>query len=177
MPISLDTSNTALLVIDVQNGLFAKATPIYKAEELLGNINTLSKQFTQAGKPIFFIQHSNQKLLLKGSENWQLHPDLNITRHDIVIHKTHGNAFEDTILKDELDLRGITCLLVTGLVTNGCVKATCIGAHDLGFRVVLVADGHSTYTKNAASLIKEWNHKLDDGVVDLFPTAAILIDK
>lgn len=177
MTISLDPSNTALLVIDVQIGLFSKATPIYRAEALLRNINTLSGQFSQVGKPVFFIQHSNQKLLLKGSENWQLHPDLNITRRDILIHKTHGNAFEDTNLKDELDLRGITCLLVTGLVTNGCVRATCIGAHDLGLRVVLVSDGHSTYTKNAASLIKEWNHKLGDGVVELYPAAAILIDK
>jgi nicotinamidase-related amidase len=177
MSISLDSSNTALLVIDVQIGLFSKATPIYKAEELLGNINTLSKQFSQSGNPVFFIQHSNQNLLLKGSENWQHHPGLNIKQRDIFIHKTHGNAFEGTTLKHELDSRSIECLLVTGFVTNGCVKATCIGARDLGYRVVLVEDGHSTYVKGASRVINEWNHKLGDGVVDLYPTAAIWIDK
>ena len=99
MSISLDPSNTALLVVDVQNGLFSKATPIYKAEELLGNINALSSQFSQAGKPVFFIQHSNQNLLPKESENWQLHPKLNITQGDIIIHKTHGNAYDGSNFK------------------------------------------------------------------------------
>jgi len=176
MPISLDASNTALLVIDVQNGLFSKTTPIYKAEDLLGNINTLSKQFSQAGKPVFFIQHSNQNLLLRESENWQIHPKLNITHKDIVIHKTHGNAFEGTNLKAELDQRGIECLLVTGLVTNGCVRATCIGACELGYRVVLLEDGHSTYIRNASKVINEWNRKLGDGIVELYPTASIMIN-
>ncbi|MBK5109670.1 MAG: cysteine hydrolase, partial [Anaerolineales bacterium] len=66
-----------------------------------------------------------------------------------MIHKTHGNAFQDTGLKDELDVRGIKNIVITGLVTNGCVRATCIGGHNLGYRVVLVEDGHSTYIKTA----------------------------
>lgn len=113
---------------------------------------------------------------MKDSENWQLHPQLHVGEDDAVIHKTHGNAFKDTELKDELDARGIKNLVVTGLVTNGCVKATCIGGHDMGYRVILAEDAHSSYIKTAPRLISEWNRKLAEGTVDLYPTSAILID-
>jgi nicotinamidase-related amidase len=63
-------ANTALLIIDVQKGLFEKSTPIFEAEQVLTNINTLMKNARQAGIPVIFIQHSNDKLLVKGSDAW-----------------------------------------------------------------------------------------------------------
>jgi len=92
---------------------------------------------------------------------------------DTVIHKTHGNAFNNTILKDELDLHGIRNIVITGLVTNGCVRWTCISGHELGFRVILVKDGHSSYIKGAAKLICDWNSKLCEHIVDLYPASEI----
>lgn len=178
MAITLDPDTTALLVIDVQNGLFSKPTPIYQGAELLDKINALSYQFRLHGSPVFFIQHSNQKMLVRDSENWQFHPRLEVGEDDPVIHKTHGNAFEETGLKGELDARGIKNVVVTGLVTNGCVRATSIGAHDLGYRVVLVEDGHSTYIRTAAKLIQEWNDTLGQEIAEVHPAAEInLIDK
>jgi nicotinamidase-related amidase len=175
MTITLDPTTTALLVIDVQNGLFSKRTPIYNENTLLDNINSLRDQFSRRGGAVYFIQHSNQKLLVKDSENWQFHPQLHVGKDDRIIHKTHGNAFEDTGLKEELDGRGIQNLVITGLVTNGCIRATSIGAHDLGYRVVLVEDGHSTYIKTAASLIKEWNQTLGQEIAEVHPTAEIVL--
>jgi nicotinamidase-related amidase len=175
MTITLNPATTALLVIDVQNGLFSKSTPIFKEQELLENINSLRDQFAQIGGAVFFIQHSNQKLLVKDSENWQFHPQLRVGEDDLIIHKTHGNAFEDTGLKEELDARGIQNLVVTGLVTNGCVRATSIGGHDLGYRVVLVEDGHSTYIKTAAKLINEWNQTLGQEIAEVHPAAEIIL--
>jgi nicotinamidase-related amidase len=64
-------------------------------------------------------------------------------------------------------------LVITGLVTHGCVKATCIGAKDLGYKVVLVRDGHSNYRKDAAKIIEEWNQRLGDGGVELLSTHEI----
>jgi nicotinamidase-related amidase len=57
--------------------------------------------------------------------------------------------------------------VVTGLVTHGCVKSSCVGAQELGCKVVLVADGHSSYSKHAARLIEEWNEKLSHGIAEL----------
>ena len=154
-----DQGNTALLVIDVQRGLFRKS--LYKAEELLRNINTLIDRARSSGGPVFFIQHSGDKILVKGSPDWQLHPELHRLDTDPVVHKQHGNAFEDTALDAALRSGNVTNVIVAGLVTHGCVKATCIGALELGYRVTLVKDGHSSFSKQAAKLIDQWNQKLN----------------
>jgi nicotinamidase-related amidase len=162
----------ALLVIDVQKGLFKKSTPIYKAEQLLGNINTLVRRAGRAGVPVFYVQHAN-KMLVEGTDDWELHPELERLQTGVAIHKRHGNAFQDTNLREELESRGIRRLVITGLVTHGCVKATCIGAKSQGYEVVLVKDGHSSYSKQAAKLIAEWNEKLSEGTAELRATEEI----
>ena len=168
-----DQSIFALLVIDVQQGLFKKSAPIYMADRLLENINALANRAHQDGAPVFFIQHSDQKYLLKGSQDWQLHPRLQPLPGDCTMHKQHGDAFEGTILGEELQAREINSLVVTGLVTHGCVRATCLGAKERGYRVILVKDGHSNYSKKAAALIEEWNGKLEDDGIEVKPAAEV----
>jgi nicotinamidase-related amidase len=170
----MSQAKTALLIIDVQKGLFGKSTPIHRAEELLGNINTLVDRAHRAGAPVFFVQHAGKKTLVKGSDDWRLHPRLHPLETDRVIPKRHVNAFEGTVLETELHSRGIESLVVTGLVTYACVRATCIGANRLGYRVTLARDGHSNYTKNAAEVVEHWNQKLSAaGIVVLKATSEI----
>jgi nicotinamidase-related amidase len=163
----------ALLVIDVQQGLFQRSNPIYKAKELLENINTLVKRAHGAGIPVFYIQHANKGTLVQGSDEWQLHPQMQPVEVDFIIHKRHGNAFKDTTLGQELESRQINRLVATGLLTNGCVKATCIAAQKLGYEVILVQDGHSNFNRQAASVIEEWHRKLGNGIVELRSTGEI----
>jgi nicotinamidase-related amidase len=153
-------NKTALLVIDVQRDLFAKSTPIYLAQGLLANINRLVERAHSAGAPVVFVQHGNDKTLLEGSEGWQLHQALHPAATDTMVRKTHGNAFEETPLDSLLKERGVTGVVICGLVTHGCVKATCLGALELGYRATLASDVHSSYSKDAARLIEEWNGKL-----------------
>ena len=169
----MNQSNIALLVIDVQQGLFNKTTPIYKAEELLDNISALIDRAHQDGVPVFYIQHSEQRTLVKGSQDWQMHSRLQPITIDNIVHKQHSNAFEETSLDKVLQSKNITSLVVTGLVTHGCVRATCIGARELGYRVVLVKDGHSNYSKQASQIIDKWNQKLSEEQVELKSTSEI----
>jgi len=155
-PVSSRTG-TALLIIDVQQGLFQKSTPIYKAKELLQNINTLVGKARRADVPVFYIQHSGKGGLEKGSGGWQLHPQLPPIAKDCIIHKEHGNAFEETILEDVLSQEGIGKLVMAGLVTHGCVKSTCLGALELGYEVTLVKDAHSNFSATAGQVIDKWN--------------------
>ena len=157
----------ALVVIDVQKGLFEKSTPIYSADQLLENINRLIVTARQAGVPVIFVQHSNENTLVKGSDAWQLHPKIKPLESEEVIHKTHGNAFEATNLREVLVNWEVERLVVTGLVTHGCVKATCLGAIDEGYKVVLVRNGHSNYSKDAAQLIDKWNQALSEKGAEL----------
>lgn len=79
-------------------------------------------------------------------------------------------------MSQELNSRNIDTLVVMGLVTHGCVRATCTGAKNLGYRVILVKDGHSSYSKQAAQLIEEWNQKLSNDNVELKLAAEIGFD-
>jgi len=152
--------NTALLVIDVQRGLFWLKTPIYQAEQLLDNIHSLVRKAHQAGAPVVYIQHSSDKHLVLGSSAWQLHPKLNPLPDDLHIDKLQGDAFEGTPLLDELEDLQVGTVVTCGLVTHGCVKATTLGALARGYRVVLAGDTHSSFSKDAAKLITQWNAKL-----------------
>jgi len=170
---ALDPARTALLVIDVQHGLFQRAQPIYEAEQLLTNIHSLVERFHQAGSTVVYIQHENAKALQRDTPAWELHPALHPESHDLRVYKQHGNAFKKTPLGEMLNERGIITLVVTGLVTQGCVRATCEGAFILGYRVILVEDGHSNYHKDAAEVITEWNGKLSASWVELSPSSGI----
>lgn len=164
----LNPESSALLIIDVQKALFSRPTQIYKADELIRNINSLVERFHLSNALVVYIQHSNNRMLIKGSDGWQFHPDLCIKKIDPIIHKIHGNAFKETNLKQALESRGIEEIVITGLVTHGCVKATSIGGKNLGYRVILVKDGHSNYSKEAPKIIKKWNLKLGEEQVELF---------
>jgi nicotinamidase-related amidase len=166
----------ALLVIDVQLGLFQKPTPIYRASALLANINALIGRARQAAIPVIYVQHCNDSFLQKDSPGWQLHPDLSPPAvGDLRIYKRHGSAFEDTPLEQELEARHVGALLIAGLVTHGCVKAACLDACALGYRVTLAADGHSSFSKEAAKLIDEWNIRLAQAGAQVCPAAEIAI--
>jgi nicotinamidase-related amidase len=160
----------ALFVIDVQKGLFEKTTPIYKAKQVLENINTLIHKARKESVPVVFIQHSGNKTLEKGSDAWRLHPEIQPLADEIIIHKFHGNAFEGTNLREELEKRAVSVLVMTGLVTHGCVKATCLGAIEEGYKVVLVSDGHSSFSKDAAILIEKWNRAINEKGAELIET-------
>ena len=164
--------STALLVIDVQAGLFAKKTPILHAEALLANIEALVARARRDGVPVFYVQHTGVGLV-QGSEGWQLHPRLQPAAGEPIIGKCHPSALKGTPLCDELQRRGVTRLVVTGLVSHGCVRATCVDALQKGYQVVLVADGHSNFSPKAAEIIAEANEKLAAAGASVLPAAEV----
>jgi nicotinamidase-related amidase len=170
----LPQENTALLIIDVQTGLFEHRTPVYAADNLLEKICGLAERAAQAGMPVFYIQHANKNSLAEGSPAFRLHPALQPRPEDGSIVKRHGSALEDTPLEAELHRRGVTTLVVTGLVTHGCVKATVQDALQRGFRVILVSDAHSSYSADAVSRIDEWNARLSQAGAELWPAEELL---
>jgi nicotinamidase-related amidase len=167
-------ARAALLVIDVQMGLFERVTPMYHPEEVLGNINTLVGRAHEASVPVIYVQHANENTLVQDSDRWQLHPAIQPLEQERIVHKRHPNAFEETSLDQELRAKGVQQLVITGMLTHGCVRATCIGAHQLGYQVVLVEDGHSNFSPRALWLIRHWNRSLaKSGIVTVKATQEI----
>jgi nicotinamidase-related amidase len=151
---------TALLVIDVQQEIFSQRTPVYRTDEMLANINALVEKAHHAGTPVVYIQHSNNRGMERGSQGWQLHPEIKPKPGDLHIHKLQGNAFTDTELEAKLRDLGVERIVNCGLVTQGCVRATSLGGLELGFEVVLASDAHSTYSKTAKQIITQRQEEL-----------------
>jgi nicotinamidase-related amidase len=157
----------ALLIIDMQKGLFNRPPgPIYKETRLLGNINSLINRANSAEAPVIYVHHSNDSWLAKESDNWQFHPSLLPPREEQIIQKLGSNAFWETDLQEKLNALNVKKLVIVGVLTQGCVQQTCIGAKDLSYQTVLVEDGHSNFEENAPELIQEWNEKLSkEGII------------
>lgn len=168
-----DPQKSALLIIDVQRGLFARDMPVYQADALLANILDLVDRAHHADVPVVYIQHCNEKTLIKGSVSWKLHPVLHLEPGDWRIEKQNGNAFQETELNEKLASHGIGQVVAAGLVTHGCVKNTCLGGLEEGFQVVLAGDAHSNFSKDAFRLIRKWNKLLSEKGVVVQDTANV----
>lgn len=133
-------TNSALLVIDVQNGVVPNA---YQRNEIVANINTAVLKARSAGVPVIWIQHSDEWMAI-GSEDWKIVPELVPLDGEPVIGKLYRNSFEATNLEDVLSKLGVGHLYITGSETNNCVRFTCHGALDRGYDLTLVEDAHTT---------------------------------
>ncbi|UAN64569.1 cysteine hydrolase family protein [Serratia sp. JSRIV006] len=141
---------SALLVIDVQQGLFNP--PPAEAEQVLTRINQLSERARQAGVPVIFIQHQTaHEELSAGSVAWQIHQGLQVKPGDHRVDKTTPDSFLRTNLGKLLIAEGVTQLVICGYSTEYCVDTTTRRAAGLGYPVVLAADAHTSHDKPHAS--------------------------
>jgi nicotinamidase-related amidase len=132
--------NAALLVIDAQNGVLAAAAA---RDSVLANIAVLAARARTDGVPVIWVQHADDGLP-RGSEEWQLVPELSRLDSEPVVHKSYGDSFEATDLEELLAGYAVGRLVVAGAQSDGCVRATIHGAFTRGYDVTLVSDAHST---------------------------------
>jgi nicotinamidase-related amidase len=177
--------STALLIVDVQNGLVNGPEPVYKLDQLLANISSLITQARSTGIPIIYVQDNDVDEI--GSPGWQIHPAIAPTEEDIVIRKPEADAFYGTTLQKEMEQRGIDHLVVVGCKSEVCIDATCRGATHRGYNTTLASDAHSTtdnevltakqtiaYHNYILSMVWSDEHGEDVGVT-VKPTADIVL--
>ncbi len=132
--------NTALLVIDVQNGVVAGG---HERERVVGNIGALVEQARAEQVPVVWVQHCDEGLE-QGSDDWRIVDELSPGAGEPVVHKHYGDSFEDTDLEDVLASGGVGRVVVTGAQSDACIRATLHGALVRGYDVTLVGDAHTT---------------------------------
>ncbi|MBP1932771.1 isochorismatase family protein [Ammoniphilus resinae] len=152
----MDKAKTALLVIDVQVG---PLWGTYKKEETQEVIYRMIERAKEEVVPICYIQFEDEELLARGSQFWQLDPMITLNERDQVIYKRSADSFDQTLLKEQLENKGITHLVVVGVRTEFCIAATCRRATSLGFHVTLVENGHTTVDGKvpAEKVISQYN--------------------
>ena len=150
-----ETGRTSILLIDLQEYFRGIINPI------LGNLTKIIDMARQLQIPLFFTQHGHEPgadtgvlgqwwadLIMKGSEEARLLPELEVGPEDNVIQKNTYSAFHKTELEEKLNQVKTRDLVVGGVMTNLCCETTARDAFVRDYRVFLLADGTSTVSED-----------------------------
>jgi nicotinamidase-related amidase len=132
--------NTALLVIDVQNGVVEGT---HDRDAVVANIGDLVEKARRERVPVVWVQHSDDQLA-RGSDEWRIVAELTPDDAEPLVEKSYGDSFEDTSLETVLSGLGVGRLVVAGAQTDECIRSTLHGALVRGYDATLVSDAHTT---------------------------------
>ena len=145
--LAFEPEKTAVLVIDMLNDFLEPegAMPLLEGRRLYEPIRRLLKSARKRGSPVIWVcdEHlptdrefeKRSVHCLKGSWGAEIVADLEPDNQEFRIPKTRYSGFFETDLDQRLRDLGIDHLILTGVVTNICVRST---AHDAFFRDYLV---------------------------------------
>ena len=146
----------ALIVVDMTKGFIDSNSPLgFECNDLIESNQRLINAFRERELPIFFTTTTYSK----DSEATVFRrkiPDLNILSKDsewveftakskpkgseLIIEKNHASAFFNTNLYSELMLMGVDTVVITGVTTSGCVRATAVDGLQNNFNTIVVED-------------------------------------
>jgi maleamate amidohydrolase len=146
-------ASPALVVVDMIKGFTDAACPLGSdcPEVVAANV-VLMDAFHQRGLPVFLstvVYHNDQQArvfrgridalnVLTPESHWvELDSRLPSKSSDVLIEKQWASAFHKTDLDDQLRERGVDSLVVTGLTTSGCVRATAVDGLQYDYQVVV----------------------------------------
>lgn len=152
-------SRPALLLIDFAQAYFDEAYPLFGGENCqfaLDNAARLAPAARAAGIPVIFTEVKYAKggsdggafyskvpalsCFDAGTDSQRLADGLLMEEEDILVTKQYPSAFFGTSLDATLRWLNVNTLLLTGVTTSGCVRATCIDSISHGFVTLVVSD-------------------------------------
>lgn len=150
-------SRPALLLIDFCQAYFEPGNALYsEVDEALASALRVRAAARAAGVPViltnvvyhpsgfdggrFFEKAMPLKNFLKGSPMGAWGPGLAPFDDELVISKQYPSAFFGTSLASTLTAAGVDSVILTGLTTSGCIRASCIDSMSHGFKTAVVAD-------------------------------------
>jgi maleamate amidohydrolase len=147
----------ALILVDFVEAYFSKESPLYAGvEDALSSALRIRDAARAAGIPVIYTNVVYQKDGADGGVFYRKVPALEAfvagnplgrwpeglkpADDELVISKQYPSAFFGTSLAETLKARDIDTLIITGVTTSGCVRATCVDAMSYGFIPIVVAD-------------------------------------
>ena len=147
--------NTALLVVDVQQGA---VDGNHQRDVVVANVGSLVEKARRERIPVIWVQHSDEDLV-RGSDEWLIVPELAPGEAEALVEKHYGDSFEDTTLESVLSGLEVGRLVVVGAQTDACIRSTLHGAFARGYDTTLVSDAHTTEDQT------EWGAPPPDQVI------------
>ncbi|WP_206998327.1 hydrolase [Trinickia mobilis] len=156
----LDPKTTALVLIDLQQGILGFGKAPRPGVAVVATAATLAKRFREANAPVVLVrvgwsadfgdalkQPVDQPAALPPgglpSNWWDFPAELAVEERDIKITKRQWSAFYGTELDLQLRRRGIETIVLGGISTNIGVESTARAAHEHGYSLVLIEDAMS----------------------------------
>jgi nicotinamidase-related amidase len=162
--ISLDAKHTALVLIDLQQGILQRKTAPHSASDVLARSARLAERFRAVGGLVVLVNVSyspdggdrltqptdDPPLASAFAPGWdQLSPELGRGAGDITITKRQWGAFYGTPLDMQLRRRGIKTIVIAGIATNFGVESTARDAFERGYALVFVEDAMAGLSEGA----------------------------
>ncbi len=157
--LTLDPKTTALVLIDLQNGVVGRDTKPYSPGEVIERARKLAEAFRAKGSPVVYVRVLMSDFLSLPADE-AMTPPKDLPAHlseiaeaagmqsgDLLITKRHWGAFAGTELERELRSRGVETVVLAGIATNIGVESTLRQGTGLGFAFVTVEDACSTFSK------------------------------
>ena len=146
-------SDTALLVIDVQNDYFPGGRMELEGAEAAGaKAAAAPAAFRARGLPVFHVRHLSVRpgatFFIPGTRGAEIHACAAPAAGEAVVEKNFPNSFRGTDLHERLGKAGIKHLVVAGMMTHMCVDSSVREAFDLGYRVSLLSDACATRSQS-----------------------------
>ncbi len=153
--------NTALVLIDLQNGIvnFPVAHPV---KEVVNNAAKLADAFRKANMPVVLVNVNPETSPLNKTrkdaashamtfppEWFEIIPELKASDNDIHITKNTWNAFTNKDLHEVLQQKSITGIVVAGIATSIGVEGTARNASELGYNITFASDAMTDMVASA----------------------------
>jgi nicotinamidase-related amidase len=158
MPLTALDPSTALVVIDLQKGI-VDGHFIHPIGKIIERTRELIDVFRAKKLPVVLVNvagrspgrtEQGRRSSTSFAEGWtDFLPELDQQPSDIVVTKRSWGAFATTDLERQLKARGVTQVVVTGVVTSGGVEATARQAYEQGFNVSLALDAMTDVREEA----------------------------
>ena len=147
MPLSALDERTALVVIDLQQGITSYPTA-HPAGDIIRRAAALAQAFRRHHLPVVLVNvtggapgRTEQPRRTDFPAGWaDLVPELQAQDGDYRVTKRTWGAFTNTGLESMLRDNGVTQVVIAGISTSAGVESTARHAHELGFNVTLAID-------------------------------------
>jgi nicotinamidase-related amidase len=151
-------ATTALVLIDLQNGIGAMPVLPHSGATVIANAAKLAQRFRALGAPVVLVNVAfpvgpaalrpladvAMNLPASVPPGWEeIVPELQASPDDIYITKRQWGAFYGTGLDMQLRRRGINTIVLAGIATNIGVESTARDAYEHGYHQIIVEDACS----------------------------------
>ncbi len=141
----MNAQQKALIIIDIQNDYFIGGKmPLIGSDKAAANAKLVLAEFRKEELPIIHIQHISARpeagFFLPDTKGAEIHSDVAPIKGEKLIVKHYPNSFRETELLDYLKEKGISELVICGMMTSMCVDATVRASKDYGYNCTVIGD-------------------------------------